>query len=31
MELSGSFRFDGDIDEAFEYGIERLVAGLRAP
>lgn len=30
MELSGSFRFDGDIDEAFEYGIERLVAGLRA-
>ena len=30
MELSGSFRFDGDIDRAFEYGLERLVAGLRA-
>lgn len=30
MELSGSFRFDGDLDEAFDYGIERLVAGLRA-
>jgi len=31
MELSGSFRFDGDIDQAFEYGLGRLVAGLRAP
>jgi AcrR family transcriptional regulator len=31
MELSGSFRFDGDIDRAFEYGLERLIAGLRAP
>lgn len=30
MELSGSFRFDGDLDQAFEYGLERLVAGLRA-
>lgn len=30
MELSGAFRFEGDIDEAFEYGIERLAAGLRA-
>jgi AcrR family transcriptional regulator len=31
MELSGSFRFDGDLDRAFEYGLERLTAGLRAP
>lgn len=31
MELSGSFRFDGDLDRAFEYGLERLLAGLRAP
>jgi AcrR family transcriptional regulator len=31
MELSGSFRFDGDLDRAFEYGLERLIAGLRAP
>lgn len=30
MELSGSFRFDGDLDRAFEYGLERLVAGLHA-
>ena len=30
MELSGSFRFDGDIDRAFEYGLDRLIAGLRA-
>jgi AcrR family transcriptional regulator len=30
MELSGSFRFDGDVDRAFEYGLERLAAGLRA-
>ena len=30
MELSGSFRFDGDLDRAFDYGLERLVAGLRA-
>jgi len=30
MELSGSFRFDGDLDRAFEYGLERLVAGLGA-
>ena len=25
MELSGSFRFDGDLDRAFEYGLERLL------
>jgi AcrR family transcriptional regulator len=30
MELSGSFRFDGDLDRAFEYGLERLVVGLSA-
>ncbi|SFS03908.1 transcriptional regulator, TetR family [Microbacterium sp. cf046] len=30
MELSGSFRFDGDLDRAFEYGLERLAAGLGA-
>jgi AcrR family transcriptional regulator len=30
MELSGSFRFEGDLDRAFEYGLGRLVAGLRA-
>lgn len=30
MELSGSFRFDGDLDRAFDYGLDRLVAGLRA-
>jgi len=29
MELSGSFRFDGDIDRAFEYGLDRLMVGLR--
>lgn len=31
MELSGAFRFDGDLDRAFDYGLERLIAGLRAP
>ena len=30
MELSGSFRFEGDLDRAFEYGLDRLTAGLRA-
>ncbi|MET0780161.1 MAG: WHG domain-containing protein [Microbacterium sp.] len=30
MELSGSFRFDGDLDRAFEYGLDKLAAGLRA-
>lgn len=31
MELSGSFRFGGDVDGAFAYGISRLTAGLAAP
>ena len=30
MELSGSFRFEGDLDRAFEYGLGRLIAGLQA-
>ncbi|MFL1432866.1 MULTISPECIES: TetR/AcrR family transcriptional regulator [unclassified Nocardiopsis] len=29
MELAGAFRFDGDVDRAFEFGLEHLVAGLR--
>ena len=28
MELAGAFRMGGDLDEAFEYGLERLRAGL---
>lgn len=28
MELSGSFRFGGDLDQAFEYGLARITAGL---
>lgn len=31
MELSGSFRLGGDVDEAFEYGLDRIAAGLSAP
>lgn len=30
MELSGAFRLGGDIDGAFEFGLERIEAGLRA-
>jgi AcrR family transcriptional regulator len=30
MELAGAFRLDGDLDDAFQFGIERLVVGLSA-
>ena len=30
MELAGAFRMGGDIDAAFEYGLERLAAGIAA-
>jgi AcrR family transcriptional regulator len=29
MELAGAFRFEGDLDRAFEYGLDHIVAGLR--
>jgi hypothetical protein len=28
MELSGAFRLGGDVDEAYRYGIDVLVAAL---
>jgi AcrR family transcriptional regulator len=28
MELSGAFRMGGDVDQAFRYGLERLIAAL---
>jgi AcrR family transcriptional regulator len=28
MELAGAFRLEGDLDDAFQFGIERLVAAL---
>jgi AcrR family transcriptional regulator len=30
MELAGAFRLGGDIDEAYAYGIEAIVAGLHS-
>ena len=30
MELAGAFQLGGDVDEAFEYGLEKLTSALRA-
>jgi AcrR family transcriptional regulator len=31
MELNGSFRLGGDVEAAFDYGIERIVDGISRP
>jgi hypothetical protein len=28
MELSGAFRLGGDVDRAFDYGVDRLAAAI---
>jgi hypothetical protein len=30
MELAGMFRLGGDVDEAFDYAMDRIIAGLTA-
>ncbi|OAN41345.1 TetR/AcrR family transcriptional regulator [Microbacterium sp. H83] len=30
MELAGAFRLGGDVDQAFSYGLRRIIAGLAA-
>ena len=30
MELAGAFQLAGDVDEAFEYGVDRLVKAMKA-
>lgn len=31
MELAGEFRLGGDVDQAWNYGLDRLTAAVRAP